>query len=36
MRFAGAASDAWGRKRIMTVSLLASAVIVLLTAVAPN
>jgi YNFM family putative membrane transporter len=36
MLFAGAASDAWGRKRIMTISLLASAMIVLLTAVAPN
>ena len=36
MLFAGAASDAWGRKRIMTFSLLASAAIVLLTAVAPN
>lgn len=36
MLFAGAASDAWGRKSVMTVSLLASAVIVLLTAMVPD
>lgn len=36
MLFAGAISDAWGRKPIMLVSLLASSVLVLLTAMAPN
>jgi YNFM family putative membrane transporter len=34
--FAGPVSDAWGRKTVMTVSLLSSALIVLLTAVAPT
>jgi MFS transporter, YNFM family, putative membrane transport protein len=36
MLFAGPLSDAWGRKKIMTVSLFASAVLMLLAAVAPN
>jgi YNFM family putative membrane transporter len=36
MLFAGPLSDAWGRKKLMTVSLLASAAIALLTAVAPT
>lgn len=36
MLFAGALSDAWGRKSVMTTSLLASAVLVLLTALAPG
>lgn len=36
MLFAGPMSDAWGRKAVMTVSLLASAVIVLLSAAAPS
>jgi MFS transporter, YNFM family, putative membrane transport protein len=36
MLVAGPASDAWGRKKIMTISVLASAVIVLLTAAAPS
>jgi len=34
--FAGPVSNAWGRKAVMTVSLLASALLVLLTAVAPT
>jgi YNFM family putative membrane transporter len=34
--FAGALSDSYGRKPVMTVSLLASAVLVLLTTLAPN
>lgn len=34
--FAGALSDRWGRKRIMTVSLFASALLVVLTAFAPG
>ncbi|WP_430390514.1 MFS transporter [Dyella sp. 20L07] len=36
MLFAGGVSDAWGRKSVMTVSLLSSAVIVLLTALVPD
>jgi MFS transporter, YNFM family, putative membrane transport protein len=36
MLFAGGVSDAWGRKSVMTVSLLSSAVLVLLTALAPD
>ncbi|MDB6082571.1 MAG: rane protein [Gammaproteobacteria bacterium] len=36
MLFAGPVSDAWGRKTVMTLSLLSSALIVLLTAVAPT
>jgi YNFM family putative membrane transporter len=36
MLFAGPVSDAWGRKGIMTASLLSSAVLVGLSAVAPN
>jgi YNFM family putative membrane transporter len=36
MLFAGAMSDAWGRKPIMLASLLGSSVLVLLTAMAPN
>src|ERR1700730_9507627 len=36
MLFAGPVSNAWGRKTVMTVSLLASALLVLLTAVAPT
>jgi MFS transporter, YNFM family, putative membrane transport protein len=36
MLFAGPMSDAWGRKRVMSASLAASAVIALLTAVAPT
>src|ERR1700754_4944923 len=36
MLFAGAISDAWGRKPIMLVSLLGSSLLVLLTAMAPN
>jgi len=36
MLFAGAASDAWGRKSVMTVSLLSSAVLVLATALVPD
>lgn len=36
MLFAGALSDALGRKSVMTVSLLSSAVLVLLTALAPG
>src|SRR5258706_13296687 len=36
MLFAGPVSNAWGRKAVMTVSLLASALLVLLTAVAPT
>lgn len=34
--FAGDLSDRWGRKRVMTVSLISSAVVMLLTAFAPN
>lgn len=36
MLFAGALSDAWGRKRVMVASLLSSAVLVLLSAVMPS
>ena len=36
MLFAGPISDAWGRKQLMTVSLMASATLGLLTAAAPN
>jgi len=36
MLLAGPISDAWGRKKLMTVSLLTSAAIALLTAVAPT
>jgi YNFM family putative membrane transporter len=36
MLFAGAVSDAWGRKEIMTASLACSALLVLGTAMAPN
>ncbi|WP_233171859.1 MFS transporter [Dyella sp. ASV21] len=36
MLFAGGVSDAWGRKSVMTASLLSSAVLVLLTAWVPN
>ncbi|MDW2981431.1 MAG: MFS transporter [Rhodanobacter sp.] len=36
MLFAGALSDAWGRKPVMLVSLLSSAVLVLVTAVTPD
>ncbi|TPG51381.1 MFS transporter [Rhodanobacter glycinis] len=36
MLFAGALSDAWGRKSVMVVSLLSSAVLVLLTALMPS
>jgi len=36
MLFAGGVSDAWGRKSVMTASLLSSAVIVLLTALVPD
>ena len=36
MLFAGALSDAWGRKPVMVVSLLASALLVLLSAVMPS
>jgi YNFM family putative membrane transporter len=36
MLFVGPISDAWGRKKVMTVSLLASAAIVLLGAAAPD
>ena len=36
MLFAGAVSDAYGRKSVMTVSLIASAVLVLLTALVPG
>jgi MFS transporter, YNFM family, putative membrane transport protein len=36
MLFAGALSDAWGRKPVMLVSLFASSVLVLATAVAPG
>jgi MFS transporter, YNFM family, putative membrane transport protein len=36
MLFAGPVSNAWSRKAVMTVSLLASALLVLLTAVAPT
>ena len=36
MLFAGALSDAWGRKSVMAVSLLSSAVLVLVTAVMPD
>jgi MFS transporter, YNFM family, putative membrane transport protein len=34
--FAGAVADAWGRKRIMSASLLSSALLMLLTAIAPD
>lgn len=36
MLFAGAVSDAWSRKAVMSASLLSSAVLVLLSALAPN
>src|SRR5699024_5257855 len=36
MLFAGARSDAWGRKPVMALSLFSSAVLVLLTALAPG
>ena len=36
MLFAGVLSDAWGRKSVMVVSLLSSALLVLLSAVMPN
>jgi len=36
MLFAGALSDAWGRKRVMVASLLSSALLVLLSAMMPN
>jgi YNFM family putative membrane transporter len=36
MLFAGPMSDAWGRKAIMTLSLLSSTLIVLLSAAAPT
>ncbi len=36
MLFAGALSDAWGRKPVMALSLFSSAVLVLLTALAPG
>src|SRR3546814_9000317 len=36
MLFAGALSDAWGRKSLMVASLLSSAVLVLVTALMPN
>lgn len=36
MLFAGALSDTWGRRRVMTLSLVSSAVLVLLTALAPG
>ncbi len=36
MLFAGALSDAWGRKPVMVASLLSSALLVLLSAVMPN
>jgi YNFM family putative membrane transporter len=36
MLFAGSISDAWGRKRVMTLSLFMSAAIVLLAAIAPS
>jgi len=36
MLFAGAVSDAWGRKSVMTVSLLSSAVLMLLITVTPG
>ncbi|HUH55943.1 MAG TPA: MFS transporter [Rhodanobacter sp.] len=36
MLFAGALSDAWGRKSVMVASLLSSALLVLVTAVMPN
>jgi YNFM family putative membrane transporter len=36
MLFAGGVSDAWGRKSVMTASLLSSAVLVLLTALVPD
>ncbi len=34
--FAGPISDAWGRKRLMTIALFASALLALLTVLAPN
>jgi YNFM family putative membrane transporter len=36
MLFAGGVSDAWGRKSVMTLSLISSAVLVLLTALVPD
>ncbi|RDI98217.1 MFS transporter [Dyella solisilvae] len=36
MLFAGGVSDAWGRKSVMTASLVSSAVLVLLTAMVPD
>lgn len=36
MLFAGAVSDAWGRKAVMTVSLLSSALLMLLVTVTPG
>jgi YNFM family putative membrane transporter len=36
MLFAGVLSDTWGRKRVMSASLLASAILMLLTAIAPD
>jgi YNFM family putative membrane transporter len=36
MLFAGGVSDAWGRKVVMTASLLSSAILVLLTALVPD
>lgn len=36
MLFAGALSDSWGRKRVMSLSLFSSAVLVLLTALVPG
>ncbi|MGA2777067.1 MAG: MFS transporter [Steroidobacteraceae bacterium] len=36
MLFAGVLSDAWGRKAIMSISLVVSAILVLLTAIAPD
>lgn len=36
MLFAGGVSDAWGRKSVMTASLLSSALLVLLTALVPD
>ncbi len=36
MLFSGAVSDAWGRKKIMSASLLSSSVLMLLTSIAPD
>jgi MFS transporter, YNFM family, putative membrane transport protein len=36
MLFAGAVADTWGRKRIMSASLLSSALLILLSAIAPD